>query len=172
MRKFIVVLFLYLSVFFCVSGKGFNKFALQKLHPQGTLFFVFPQKAIAFNATTVKGVLFDFTLLSANSYVTFLSTIKSDSAIKVDSIAIGTEGKQVMISKPVELFRDVKGNKRILRLETTFDKILWQEVFSNQSTPLVTYYLSNGTKAIFRVPYGKQVRKNYAMLFELINASK
>lgn len=145
---------------------------MQKLHPQGTLFFVFSQKAIAFNATTVKGVLFDFTLLSANSYVTFLSTLKSDSAIKVDSIAIGTEGKQVMLSKPIELFRDVKGSKRILRLESTFDKILWQEVFSNQNTPLVTYYLSNGTKAIFQCLYDKQVRENYAMLFELINASK
>lgn len=145
---------------------------MQKLHPQGTLFFVFPPKAIAFNATTVKGVLFDFTLLSANSYVTFLSTLKSDSAIKVDSIAIGTEGKQVMLSKPIELFRDVKGSKRILRLESTFDKTLWQEVFSNQNTPLLIYYLSNGAKAIFQCLYDKQVRENYAMLFELINASK
>ena len=104
--------------------------------------------------------------------MTFLSTLKSDGAIKVDSIAIGTKGKQVKLSKPIELFRDVKGSKRILRLESTFDKTLWQEVFSNQNTPLLIYYLSNGAKEIFQCLYDKQVRENYAILFELINASK
>ena len=127
MRRFIIALLLCCSVISGTFGKSFHKFAIQKAHPQGMLFFVFPQKATAVHATTIKSVKFDFTFLSANSYVTFLSTLKSNSAIKVDSVAIGTENKLQTLSQPTELFRDIKGNKRVLRLQATLNKTacLW-----------------------------------------------
>lgn len=172
MRRFIIALLLCCSVISGAFGKSFHKFAIQKTHPQGMLFFVFPQKATAVHATTIKSVKFDFTFLSANSYVTFLSTLKSNSAIKVDSVAIGIENKLQTLSQPTELFRDIKGNKRVLRLQATLNKTAWQQAFTTNNMPLVVYYLSDGTKQTFHFPYGNGTKKHYTMLFELINATK
>ncbi len=172
MRRIIIALLLCCSIMGETFGKGFHKFVVQKAHPQGMLFFVYPQKAIAFNTSTIKRVSFDFTYLSANSYVTFLSTLKSDSAIKVDSVAIGTEERLQVLSQPTELYRDIKGSKRVLRLQATLDKSVWQQTFTTSSTPIVVYYLSNGAKETFKLPYGNQTREHYTMLFELINTAK
>ncbi len=172
MRRFTIVLLLCCSIISGAFGKSFHKFAIQKTHPQGMLFFVFPQKATAVQATKVKSVSFDFTFLSANSYVTFLSTLTSNSAIKVDSVAIGTDNKLQKLNEPTELFRDIKGNKRVLRLQATLNKTAWQQAFATNNMPLVVYYLSDGTKETFRLPYGNETKKHYTMLFELINATK
>lgn len=131
-------------------GQELGGFYKQSIHPEGLLYFIFPQQMPASkNRKSIgkKALSYDYTYLDSRDSVTLLMTMNTTEPFIPDSLIISENGKNPIIKRNLTiLYVEAKGKHWVARTKAQMAFEEWIYLYSCKTPP--QYIFTSKEKAL------------------------
>lgn len=175
MRRLFLVIVLFMAL--PLGAQNLKGFYVQKIHPDGLLYFVYPQKMAELKGDMklCRGALsYDYTYLDARDSVTLLMTVETNAVFSADSLFVDLpEG--VRYACAVEMiYREPwkKAWRCRVRCVLTYD--LWERMYKARPFTFTLFSAEDHVALCFRDKAGAwpKVRARFGRLHEMIRLNR
>lgn len=170
MKKIIALLFV-LAASLPADGQSIQKRYASRMTPDGTIFFINPQKLGAL--TNIKRFEYDMTLLNWSDSVTVNFTFGSTSMCAPEDFRIANGEKTYVCREFSVLYTDIKKNYYEIRITSKFPVSELVEIIASPAAPVFTFTQEGVVKtAAYKKSDWQPERKKLSDILQLYHYSQ
>lgn len=170
---FVLILFAY----FPLGAQNLKGFYVQTMHPEGLLYFVYPQKMTELKGESklCRGPLsYDYTYLDARDSVTLLFSVESNAAFSADSLFVELPDGGMHAYAIEMIYCEPHKNAWRCRLRCVLHYDEWEQMYRTEPFTLTLFSVKDGTRVSFKDKSSvwSKVRARFARLQEVIRLNR
>lgn len=170
---FVFVLFMALPL----GAQNLKGFYVQKIHPDGLLYFVYPQKMAEMkgNMKSCRGpLLYDYTYLDARDSVTLLITVETNAIFSTDSLFVDLPDGSRYACAVEMIYCEPHKNAWKCRVRCMLTYDVWVRMYKEQPFTLTLFSIKDNVGLCFRDKAGvwSKVSARFGRLQEMIRLNR
>lgn len=170
---FVIVLFMALPL----GAQNLKGFYVQKIHPDGLLYFVFPQKMAELKRSMKlcrSPLSYDYTYLDARDSVTLLVTVETNTVFGADSLFVDLPDGARYACKVEMIYREPRKKAWRCRARCMLPYDVWERMYKAQPFSLTLFSVQDHVALCFRDKSRtwSKVRACFGRLQEMIRLNR
>ncbi|MCB6972422.1 MULTISPECIES: hypothetical protein [Butyricimonas] len=175
MRRLFLVFVLFMAL--PLGAQNLKGFYVQKIHPDGLLYFVYPQKMAEMqgNMKLCRGsLLYDYTYLDARDSVTLLITVETNAVFSTDSLFVDLPDGSRYACAVEMIYCEPRKNAWRCRARCMLTYDVWVRMYKEQPFTLTLFSIKDNVGLCFRDKAGtwSKVCARFRRLQEMIRLNR
>lgn len=160
-----------------LGAQNLKGFYVQKMHPDGLLYFVYPQKMpeVKGGVKLCRGPLsYDYTYLDARDSVTLLVSVETNKAFRADSLFVDLPDGSRYACATEMIYCEPFKNIWKCRLRCVLPYGKWEQMYRTEPFMLTLFTVKDNVRLCFKDKPGvwSKVRARFARLQEMIRLNR